>query len=444
MDEVAATMTSLMRPPEGRARPRLLARLPGRSVIDNVGARVVAMVSVALVTVMVARTGGAGDVGLLALMRVLPGLAGVLAACGLPGAMGYFVAGPDRSDPRLWPTVSAVMTVGALGGSALWLALTPVIHDHLMPTTSLAVVAAAGATVATQLPVAVAKAGLQALEDLRGSNAATAAEEAAFVPAFALAWAMGLRSGWLLVVALLIADVAVAAAAWVRIARRVRACGQPVVGRADRALASRIVRFGLRSQVGGVVGLLNLRFDFLVLGAMAGPAPVGIYAVASKYAELLRLPALAVTWVSYPRVARGGAASYAASARRLVPLLLVFGAVVGAALALAAFPLFPLVYGQEFRAAAWPAAWIALGLIAEPAAGAGAAFLLGTGRPGLNSAVMGAGLLVTVALDLVLIPQHGALGAAWASAGAYLVTDILLIWSMARLAQRTQPALGRP
>ena len=32
-------------------------------------------------------------------------------------------------------------------------------------------------------------------------------------------------------------------------------------------------------------------------GALEGPAPVGIYAVASKYAELLRLQALAVTWV---------------------------------------------------------------------------------------------------------------------------------------------------
>ena len=37
---------------------------------------------------------------------------------------------------------------------------------------------------------------------------------------------------------------------------------------------------------------------------MAGPAVLGAYAVASKYAELLRLPGTALTWVFYPRLAK--------------------------------------------------------------------------------------------------------------------------------------------
>ena len=36
---------------------------------------------------------------------------------------------------------------------------------------------------------------------------------------------------------------------------------------------------------------------------MAGPAVLGTYAVASKYAELLRLPGTALTWVFYPQLA---------------------------------------------------------------------------------------------------------------------------------------------
>jgi O-antigen/teichoic acid export membrane protein len=466
-------MTEATRTRRSRALLARAAAMPGRSVLGNIVARVVALVSVALVTVLVARAGGAEDVGLLALMRVLPGLVGVLAACGLPSAIGYFVAGPDRDHPSLWPTLNLIMGLGAVLGTLVWFALTPIIHDRLMDGTTTLVVAAVGATVATQLPVAVSKATLQALGDSRGASVVIAAEEAAFVPAYGLGWALGLRSGWLLDVALLVADVVVALGAGVRIAhyRRASTDGQapepdptrrvgvtsradtgtsrPLDGgepaghrhrRPDRDLAGRVLRFGLRSQVGGLVNLLNLRLDVVVLGAFAGAAPVGVYVVASKYAELLRLPALALTWVAYPSVARHGAKHLTQRAGITLPRLLLFGAVAAVAVGCSAFPLLPMVYGREFAAAAWPAALIAVGLVAEPAAGLASAHLMGTGRPGVNSAILGVGLVITVALDLLLIPRHGALGAALASAIAYLVTDVVLIVAMRRgPRQRARP-----
>jgi O-antigen/teichoic acid export membrane protein len=67
------------------------------------------------------------------------------------------------------------------------------------------------------------------------------------------------------------------------------------------------------------------------------------------------------------------------------------------------------------------------------------AHLMGSGRPGLNSAILGVGLVITVALDLLLIPRHGALGAAVASAVAYLTTDVVLIVAMRRDPRRRAP-----
>jgi Na+-driven multidrug efflux pump len=46
---------------------------------------------------------------------------------------------------------------------------------------------------------------------------------------------------------------------------------------------------------------------------------------------------------------------------------------------------------------------------------------------------MAAGVAVTVALDLVLIPRHGATGAAVASAVAYLTTTGALLIAFRRL-----------
>ncbi len=415
-------------------RPGVLRGETARSVLGNVGARVVALLSVALVTVLVARVGGAGDVGLLALMRVLPGLVGVVASSGLPGTMGFFVAGADSDHPGLWPTTTVLMVAGGALGTGAWLLITPLVHDHLMSTTTTLVVLATGATVATQLPVAVGKSCLQALGDPRGSNVVTAAEEAVFVPAFLGLWGLGMSGGPLLVAALLLADVVVAAYAWVRIARRVRERGGRLAGRPDLGLARRMAAFGARSQVGGILNLLNLRLDVVVLGALTGPAQVGVYVVASKYAELLRLPGLALTWVTYPQFAarRGGGWDHG---WLRVGRLLALGAAAAALVASSAALVLPLAYGELFRDAVWPAVWISLGLVLEPAAGVGSGFLLGTGRPGLGSLVLGGGFVVTLVLDLLLIPRHGSLGAAWASAVAYLVTDVLLVVAWRRLAR---------
>ena len=45
---------------------------------------------------MIARTDGAGAVGSYALLRMLPGLVGVLCVAGLPGALAYFLAPPTQ------------------------------------------------------------------------------------------------------------------------------------------------------------------------------------------------------------------------------------------------------------------------------------------------------------------------------------------------------------
>lgn len=407
--------------------------VPGRAVVANISARLVAVVALGIGTIVVARTGGAADVGVLALLRVIPGLVGVLAACGLPGAMGYFLAGPQRAEPALWPTILVVLGAGMAVGVAAWFVLMPVIHHVVMGTTTTLVMVLAGVSVATQLPVAVGKASLQGLDDQHGANIVTGAEEAAFLPAFAVVYLLGLRGPLLLVVVLIVADVVVAAGAWVRLGRQVHRRGMRLGGRPDRELGRQILSFGIRGQVGGVVGLLNLRLDFLILGALAGPGPLGVYAVASKFAELVKVPALAVTWVSYPRIARRGPLSSARAVRHQLPWLLALGVVGAAVVAVAAGPLLPASYGSEFAESVLPAVVIVVGLAASPAGGLASGYLLGTSRPGTNSVVQGVGLVLTLGLDILLIPSFGILGAAVASAVAYLVTDLSFLFVLRRL-----------
>jgi O-antigen/teichoic acid export membrane protein len=130
-----------------------------------------------------------------------------------------------------------------------------------------------------------------------------------------------------------------------------------------------------------------------------------------------------------------------AKARGLLPRAALFTCAGVVPLAAAAGFVIPLLYGSEFRDAVLPAQIILLGLCLEGVTGVTSGFLYGVGRPGLNSWAMGAGLFVTVVLDLLLIPPLEATGAAIASAAAYMTTSLALVWLFWRVA-RSEPSPG--
>ncbi|MBO0846744.1 MAG: oligosaccharide flippase family protein, partial [Nocardioides sp.] len=284
---------------------RGLAGRPGdglRTVLANCSARVLALIGVTVGTIVVARTGGPAEVGIYALLRMLPGLVGVLCVAGLPGALAYFLAPARRELPRLGPTLAAVAVVGALLGTVLWLVATPVLAPVFFPHYPVSMVALAGLTVATQLLLTLGKTSLQGIQDQRGGDAVIAGEELGFLPCYLVAVAAGAGGGMAVVVGLGLADILVGVGAWLRVAHRLGLSLPQLLrrvwGRPDRRVARDVISYGMRGQVGGVITLLNLRLDFAILDAIVGPAALGAYAVASKYAELLRLPGTALTWVT--------------------------------------------------------------------------------------------------------------------------------------------------
>jgi O-antigen/teichoic acid export membrane protein len=418
-----------------------------RTVLANCSARGLAIVALTLATVLVARIGGPSAVGEYALLRMLPGLIGVLCVLGLPGALAYFLSAPRRRLPRLWPTLIVIGFAGGLAGTLAWLAAAPMLARVFFPHESPWLIAAAGATVSTQLFLTIGKTALQGLEDRRGGDLVIAAEELAFLPCYLLPLLVGMHGIAAIVAGLALADVVVATEAWRRVSRQLgwRRLGlaggdRGWWGRPDRALGKEIASYGLRGQVGGLITLLNLRLDFAILGAMAGPAVLGAYAVASKYAELLRLPGTALTWVFYPRLAGVGEPEAATVARRMIRPTLLGILVAAVPIALLTSPVMRLLYGEQFGPAVTPARVLLAGMVLAGASGVASAYLYGRGTPGLNSIVLGTGLVITVVLDLLLIPPLGALGAAIASTAAYLSTDALLIGLLLRLTGRDRPS----
>jgi O-antigen/teichoic acid export membrane protein len=405
-----------------------------RNLVTNVVARVLALVALGLSTIVIARVSGPSGVGVFALLRVLPGLLGVLVSGGLPTGVPFFFAQPGR--PALRATVIVIMLVAGVAGTLLWAVGAHVIQAVFFSDLSHGLVVLAGCTVFTQLVVATAKGTSQGRGDLPGANQVIVLEELMFLPAYGALWLAGIGGTELLVLSLLAADVLTAMAAWHRLAKRDYFLR---IGLPSATLAREVWWYGTRGEIGAVLSLLNLRLDFALLDVFVGTAVVGTYAVASKFAELVRLVPVAITYVLYPRFSRETNAQATADTRRFLLPATALSAGCAVVLALAAPFVLPVLYGARFDAAVGLAQLLLVGLSVEGAAGVISAFLYGVGRPGLNSIAMGAGVVLTVVLDLLLVPQWGATGAAIASTVAYLVTTAALLVVFRTLTARREP-----
>jgi lipopolysaccharide/colanic/teichoic acid biosynthesis glycosyltransferase/O-antigen/teichoic acid export membrane protein len=418
------------------------AGLISRASVTNLGAQGAALASVSVASLMVARAGGPTVVGEYALVRVLPWLFGVVLSCGLPTASAFFLAGQDAGNNRLRPTLALMTMAGAAIGTLAWLACAEPFHALFFKLLPARLVAILAVLVITQLGTVTAKGCCQGSGDIAGANLVIVAEELWFVFVYpAVIFLRGNHGIATVILALIISGTLAALTGLARLAQQGFFAGW---GKPSVALAGRVAAFGARGQLGNMLWLMNLRFDFILLDALAGPAVLGIYAVASKFAELMRLVPTAINYVLYPRFARLGPQRATAEARRLLPRAAALTLAMTPFLAIASFVALPILYGAAFRGAVLPAEVITIGLSIEGAAAVASAYLLGSGRPGLNSVGMGVGAAITVTLDVILIPRYGAMGGAVTSAVTYLASTITLTFLASRVARRVRSHDGGP
>ncbi|MDL4775906.1 lipopolysaccharide biosynthesis protein [Actinomadura xylanilytica] len=404
----------------GRLKRRLLALVAG-----NMAGRIGALASLGVATILVARIGGPELVGAFTLVRILPGLLCQLSNAGLPAAAPYFLIRGDHDQARVRPTLAWLTVAGAVLGGTGWLALSPLLHPVFFESFGIWFTLAAAVPSFTQGFVSVGKGLLQGTDDQNGASLAIAVEEFVFLPIY-LVILIGWYGPGALITGLVLADVA--AAAWIarRLARRGFFAGW---GRPDRLLGRTIAGYGLRGYLGQLIDLLQLRFDMALLGALAGPKVLGVYTVASKFAELVQLPGLAVNYVLYPDFAKEDRGTATRRTARLILPALAVSAAAALPLALIAGTALPWVFGDVFDDAVVPTYIRLAGVVTFGVTGLVMAYLYGVGRPGAASAGQGIGLVVVVVCGVFLIPRYGAEGAAIATSVSFVATTAaLLVW----------------
>lgn len=197
----------------------------------------------------------------------------------------------------------------------------------------------------------------------------------------------------------------------------------------------------------GVVQELMNQVDILLLGQLADARQAALFAASWRLASLVPFALVALAMMSGPVIAAAhdrGATDEMHRASSVVARAGFAFALVGAVVLYALGKPLLALFGPEFVAAQSVLAVLLLGGIVNAFTGVVAYFMLLTGHERQALAIFVGALVVSIALNVMLIPQFGALGAAIASSSALAVWNLAMWVFVRRTVGIDASAIARP
>ena len=375
--------------------------------------------------ILLARLLGPAGKGEYYLLILVPSTAMVLVQFGLPQAVSFYAARGRTAGIMIRALVlTVVLSAVALVTIALLLPLLQeaILHGIALDQFLVALIAIPIAVSAT-LTAAIVM-GRQAVRWYAGINMALP-----IVTALLLVVLGGLGPSVMGAIAVYLIACLIQAIGFAIGARRVSAAN---VG-AESVSYRELVRYGLRVYPASLTGFFIYRVDvYLIAFLLVAPAAqLGYYSMAVGLAEMVFFFPNAVSTLFFPHVA---GAPREDSDRQVTMVsrvtLLVTGAVALALIPAAAVMIWVVL--PDFGPAL-PALIVLLpGVVALSLAKVVGAFVVGIGKPEIDSYVSVGALIVNIIANLILIPRLGIVGASAASLISYSLTSLLLTLAASR------------
>jgi O-antigen/teichoic acid export membrane protein len=193
------------------------------------------------------------------------------------------------------------------------------------------------------------------------------------------------------------------------------------------------LRHGALGQMSAVAYFLLLRLDQGLLEHFRGAAEVGIYSLAVYVGEMLwLLPGALTPVLVHTSAADSSDLRRDRTAARAVRLGVGLTLIAALPLYLLAAPLLALVGGGQYAASGASLRALLPGIVAFAPGVVLAGDFIGRGRPHWNTQASVLTVILNVGAALLLIPAHGAVGAAWASSLAYACGSVVMLWRFRR------------
>lgn len=196
--------------------------------------------------------------------------------------------------------------------------------------------------------------------------------------------------------------------------------------RFELALFWASLRYGLRVQPGSVAQIIGYRVDFFLLNALVGTQTLGLYVVATNFAEALWMVPYALSAALLPRVATGDESAAQAITARTLRVTSLVSVLSGLAVFALAEILIRIAYGSRFLPAVPALRILLVGTVVFSLQKVLANYFIGQGRASWFLRATLLAMLTNLLLNLWLIPQWGVAGAAFASAVSYTLSTMIL------------------
>jgi O-antigen/teichoic acid export membrane protein len=226
-------------------------------------------------------------------------------------------------------------------------------------------------------------------------------------------------TGWLTITTAFVVWVAGQALGVVILLVRVRRGAG--LARPDGQLAGDALRFGMKTHPGRLMGMGNYRADQWFVGSISGSKELGLYSVATSWAEMLFYLPGVLTLVQRPDLVRASPEEAARRAARVFRIATIATAVAAAGLIVIAPLLVTVVFGDAFAGAVPMLRILALGALGIAALDLLPNALTAQRMPIRGMWAIAVAFAVTLVLDISLVPPFGGMGASVATAVAYSI-----------------------
>ncbi|MBI4259736.1 MAG: polysaccharide biosynthesis C-terminal domain-containing protein [Actinobacteria bacterium] len=412
----------------------LLARNSGGRLVTEVGGLVARM----LLVLGLGRLAGARDLGLLALsttvasLATLPAVLGVDTWTSVEGARDPGRANRPLTEGLRVVSVLAPLTAGLLVAAGL------VAGGDL-----LVVLVGAGALLLPTAFMLVLRAGFAGADRLRLVGWGGAADAAVALGVGFTALAMGLGAAGALLGLVAGETVNLATSAWLY-SRRVGPLASASPGRTRR----QVLRESRVMAPFRPLAIAFQRGDALMIAAILGPGPLGLYGAATNVTLAAPMVATSVGEAMLPRLSRPDRSAVRESAGGTIRLLALISFPLAAGLVVFAPELLGLLYGPGFGGSVTLLRLLAVAVPLSFANRTMTTTTLGLRRPGWVGVSVGVGLGVNLAANAALLPTIGIVGAAWATVVSEVAQMGCLLYGLRRagaaphLAREFAPALA--
>ena len=188
--------------------------------------------------------------------------------------------------------------------------------------------------------------------------------------------------------------------------------------RFDKTVCLSLLKDGWPLILTSALVMLHTRVDQIMIGNMLDAAAVGLFSVAVRLSEIwLFVPMLLVQSVTphLLRIREGNEARYHARMIQLYSIMFWSGIFVAVLATLYGEHLIVLLFGEEYRSAFIPLAWIIWAGVFKSQGVAASIWMVGENTQKYRLIINLIAVAMNIALNLILIPEYGMLGAAVAS-----------------------------